>query len=89
MKYQIVLLASAALVATAVVAGDGEKKTKGASSTFEMLDKDSDGKLSREEISGSESLTANFTMLDSDSDGYVSKGEFKRNTRAKPDRSGY
>jgi Ca2+-binding EF-hand superfamily protein len=89
MKHQLVILAAAAaLVATAVVAGDGEKKPQGASSTFEMLDKDSDGKLSREEISGSENLAASFAMLDKDSDGFVSKGEFRRNTRTKPD-SGY
>lgn len=83
MRNQIILLASAALVAAAVVAGEGEKHSEKPTSTFEMLDKNSDGMLSREEIAGHHSLTSNFTMLDSDNDGLVSRNEFKRNTRGK------
>jgi Ca2+-binding EF-hand superfamily protein len=78
MKYQIILLASAALFAAAAIAGDD--KAKGATSTFEALDKDADGKLSQEEVSGNDSLAGNFDRLDSNSDGFVSKREFRRNT---------
>jgi Ca2+-binding EF-hand superfamily protein len=81
MKYQIILLASAALVSAAALADDREDKdTRGASSTFEMLDKDSDGKLSEEEVAGNDKLSGSFDRLDSNDDGFVSKREFRRNT---------
>jgi Ca2+-binding EF-hand superfamily protein len=87
MKYQIILLASAALVSTAAMAGDNEKQSKSETSAFEMLDKDADGKLTQEEVSGNETLSASFTRLDGDNDGVISKREFQRNTRRKPDRT--
>jgi Ca2+-binding EF-hand superfamily protein len=88
MKYQIILLASAALVSTAAIAGDDkDKDSKGATSTFKTLDADADGKLSKEEVAGNEGLSGSFDRLDSNSDGYVSKREFQRNTMPKRDSS--
>ena len=88
MKYQIILLASAALVSTAAMAGDDESKhSKGKTTVFETLDKDADGKLTQEELSGNEALSASFSRLDGDKDGFVSKREFQRNTVRKPDRT--
>lgn len=78
MKYQLILLSSVALLSAPAFAED-DKSGKSAS-TFEMLDKDSDGKLTQEEVAGNESLAANFGRLDSNSDGVVSKREFRRNT---------
>jgi Ca2+-binding EF-hand superfamily protein len=87
MKYPIVLLCSAALLSTAALAGE-EKSKEGANATFETLDADADGKLSRDEVSGNSSLSGNFAALDGNSDGFVSKREFQRNTMPKP-RSSY
>jgi Ca2+-binding EF-hand superfamily protein len=83
MKYQVILLASAALVSTAAIAGD-DKDAKGATSTFQALDKDADGKLSQEEVAGNTGLSGSFEKLDSNSDGFISKREFNRNTMRKP-----
>jgi Ca2+-binding EF-hand superfamily protein len=88
MKYQIILLAAAALVSTAAIAGDDkDKDSKGEPSMFKTLDADADGKLSKEEVAGNEGLSGSFDRLDSNSDGYVSKREFQRNTMPKRDSS--
>lgn len=85
MRYQIILLASTALFAAAAVADDRDDKDgSSATSTFEMLDKDSDGKLSQEEVSGNDTLSGSFERLDSNDDGFVSKREFRRNTMKRP-----
>jgi Ca2+-binding EF-hand superfamily protein len=83
MKNQMVLLCSAALLCTAALAGE-EKSNEGASATFETLDADADGKLSRDEVAGNSTLSGNFAALDGNSDGFVSKREFQRNTMPKP-----
>ncbi len=88
MKNPIILLACAALVSTAVIAGDDkDKDSKGSTSTFKTLDTDADGKLTKEELAGNEGLSGSFDRLDSNSDGYVSKREFQRNTMPKRDSS--
>jgi hypothetical protein len=84
MKLPLVLLCSAALAPAAALADDttrsGEKP-----GTFESLDKNSDGQLSQEELSGT-ALASSFDQLDGNSDGAVSKREFQRNTQSKPKR---
>lgn len=81
MKHQIVFLTAAALLSASVLADDREEKdAKGASSSFASLDKDSDGKLSQEEVAGSDALSGSFERLDTNDDGFVSKREFRRNT---------
>lgn len=82
-QYSLIFFASAMLASGAVLADDPSKDgkmSKDKDSTFAMLDADSDGKLSKEEVSGSEHLNNSFTMLDKDSDGFVTEREFKRNT---------
>jgi Ca2+-binding EF-hand superfamily protein len=86
MKYHLILLSCAALASTGALADDS-KSGKGATSTFEALDKDADGKLSQEEVAGNDTLSSNFAKLDANSDGFVSKGEFRRNTMRKRDSS--
>jgi Ca2+-binding EF-hand superfamily protein len=83
MKTPLAILCAAALLSGTAAAGDDDK-SDGMKSSFAHLDADSDGKISKDEASGNESLTASFDKLDSNSDGYVSKKEFRRNTMPKP-----
>lgn len=85
MKYSLVLC-SAALMTTAAIStafANDENASKDKQGTFASLDKDSDGRLTQEELSGT-GLSGSFSELDGNSDGYISKGEFRRNTRSKP-----
>lgn len=84
MKYQIILLCSAALASGAALADD--KSMRSADDTFKELDQDSDGKISQAEAEANASLSSNFDKLDGNSDGYVTKREYHRNTMPK-DRS--
>jgi Ca2+-binding EF-hand superfamily protein len=85
MKKPLILLCTAAMLSTAAMAGDPDASDS-KKDAFEQLDADSDGQLSKEEASGSSSLSASFTMIDKNSDGYISKGEFRRNTMPKSNR---
>lgn len=82
MKYPLALLCSAALMSTAALANDDTRSSE-KPSTFETLDKNSDGQLSQEELAGT-ALASSFDQLDGNSDGQVSKREFQRNTKSKP-----
>ena len=86
MKKQSMVLCFAALISTAsfTAMADDPDSANDKKDRFAMLDADSDGQLSKDEVSGSTSLSASFTMIDRNSDGYISKGEFRRNTRTKP-----
>jgi Ca2+-binding EF-hand superfamily protein len=82
MKNSLIVLGAAALLSTAAVANDASTgESKG--DTFAMLDADSDGKLSKEEVAGNTSITTSFDRLDGNSDGFITKREFRRNTRPK------
>lgn len=83
MKTRLIVLCSAALLSTAALAED-EPRQSNSSDAFSSLDADSDGKVSKEEASGHESIVNNFDRLDRDGDGFVSKREFRRNTMPKP-----
>lgn len=55
---------------------------KRAEERFDGFDKDKDGKLSREEITGkSDYLTQNFDKLDANKDGFLSWEEFLGHNR--------
>lgn len=82
MKTTLFALCTAAVFSGAALANDPDS-AKDRNDTFASLDSDSDGRLSKEEASGSNSLTASFTMIDRNSDGYISRGEFRRNTMPK------
>jgi Ca2+-binding EF-hand superfamily protein len=86
MKHPLVAFCSVALLAAPAFAADDPDTGKDRSDTFATLDADSDGKLSKDEVSGSSSLSASFSMIDRNSDGYISRGEFRRNTMPKPKR---
>jgi Ca2+-binding EF-hand superfamily protein len=83
MKSQLVLLCSAALLSTAAMAEDTQR-TKSSSDSFTTLDADGDGKVSKEEAAGHETIANSFDKLDQDRDGFVTKKEFRRNTMPKP-----
>lgn len=83
MNTRLIVLCSAALLSTAVFAND-EPRQSDFNDTFASLDADSDGKVSKEEAAGHESLVNSFDRLDRDRDGFVSKKEFRRNTMPKP-----
>ncbi len=83
MKYPLALLCAAALTSTAAFAEEDSRSGGKETSTFDKLDKDADGQLSQEELSGT-ALSDNFDRLDGNSDGYVSKREFQRNTSSRP-----
>jgi Ca2+-binding EF-hand superfamily protein len=88
MKHALAILSSLALLSVAAAddrAADDDKSKRGASSTFQTLDADADGKLSKEEVAGNDALSGNFDRLDSNSDGFVSKREFRRNTMSRRD----
>lgn len=82
----ITFCAAAALSGTALADDTYSHKDKGRNDAFATLDADSDGKLSKDEVAGSTSLSASFSMIDRNSDGYISRGEYRRNTMPKPKR---
>jgi Ca2+-binding EF-hand superfamily protein len=82
MKYQLILLCSAALASGAALAGD-DKSLRSADDTFKELDQDSDGKISQAEAEANKAVSGSFDSLDGNSDGYVTKREYQRNTMPK------
>ena len=83
MKTSLILLCSAALLSSAVLADD-KMESKSSGDTFKSLDTDNDGKISKEEAAANEHFAAGFDRLDGNSDGYVTKREFNRNTMKRP-----
>jgi Ca2+-binding EF-hand superfamily protein len=92
MKQALALLSSLALLSVAAAddrTADDDKSQRGATNTFQTLDADSDGKLSKEEVAGNDALSGSFDRLDSNSDGFVSKREFRRNTMPRRETSDF
>jgi hypothetical protein len=46
--------------------------------TFKDLDANKDGKLSKDEVAGDPTWSADFDAADTNKDGYISKSEFKK-----------
>ncbi len=67
--------------------GDAKPK-KGVEAKFESLDKDADGRLSKEELSSDSGLAGSFSTIDGDADGYVTMDEFRAKVKMKPTTSG-
>lgn len=66
--FAAILLASAAL-------GAEDKPMRSADATFNTLDRDGDGQLSKSEATGNRMLTEHFAAADADGDGFLSKQE--------------
>jgi Ca2+-binding EF-hand superfamily protein len=73
-----------ALGSGAAYAGGNEHKS-GSTAQFETLDRDSDQRLSQEEVQSDENVAGKFAALDVDGDGYVTKREYS--ARMKKDQS--
>ncbi|HEV8332059.1 MAG TPA: hypothetical protein VGQ22_11615 [Steroidobacteraceae bacterium] len=73
-----------ALGSSAAIAGDKDHKS-GSAAQFESLDRNSDQRLSQQEVAGDENLAGKFAALDVDGDGYVTKREYA--ARMQKDRS--
>ncbi|HTA64966.1 MAG TPA: EF-hand domain-containing protein [Xanthomonadaceae bacterium] len=54
---------------------NGHSGTK--STTFNDLDTNNDGRLSRDEVVGDTELSRNFDAIDTNKDGYISKDELR------------
>jgi Ca2+-binding EF-hand superfamily protein len=84
MKHKFAFMCAAALLSTAALAEDDNKPKSGVEAKFESLDKDTDGRLSKEELSSDSSLSGSFSTIDGDADGYVTKEEFRAKVKTKP-----
>ena len=83
-KFAILCAAALACVSTAALADEDAKPKKGVEAKFESLDKDADGRLSREELSSDSGLSGSFSTIDGNSDGYVTIEEFRAKVKTKP-----
>jgi Ca2+-binding EF-hand superfamily protein len=83
-KFAFACAAALALVSTAAMAGDDAKPKKGVEAKFESLDKDADGRLSKEELSSDSGLSGSFSTIDGNSDGYLTMEEFRAKVKTKP-----
>jgi Ca2+-binding EF-hand superfamily protein len=87
-KFAFVCAAAFALVSTAALAEGDAKPKNSVEAKFESLDKDADGRLSKEELSGDKGLSWSFSTIDGNSDGYVTMDEFRAKVKMKPATSG-
>lgn len=76
MSRSITCAAAAALAALAFANTAALAQDKPASTTFESLDKNSDGKVSLDEASVHDKLFTVFKGLDANKDGALSRAEF-------------
>jgi len=83
-KFAFVCAATLAMVTTAAFAEEAAQPKKGVDAKFESLDKDADGRLSKEELSSDSGLAGSFSVIDGDSDGYVTMNEFRAKVKKKP-----
>ncbi len=73
MRYVIITAAAAALLAGTALAGETM-----ASTSFESLDKNADGRVTVSEATADKGLASGFATADANSDGAVSKEEFAK-----------
>ena len=67
---------AATVLCIGVASADDPSKSASADATFKSLDKDSDQRLSKSEVTNDSMLTQHFAAVDADSDGYVTKREY-------------
>lgn len=61
--------------------GKGQKEPPSVDQIFKEMDKDEDGKLSKEELKGP--IKDDFDTIDTDEDGYISKEELEKAPKPK------
>jgi hypothetical protein len=76
-----------ALSAGSASAGDQDKHGGSPLAQFESLDRNSDQRLSQEEVSSDDNVAGKFAALDVDGDGYVTKREFTARMKKHQDES--
>lgn len=97
MRALTVLLIAASFTAGAMAdepAGSKDRSHQGTRAQFQALDRDQDGRLSKNEARSENTLSAQFNSYDADSDGYVTESEYmamassgpSRTTKPNPDR---
>jgi hypothetical protein len=75
MEVRMTKLLAAALIAVCATGAWAQKKASG-NSAFDALDKNRDGLLSREEISGNRELAKRYTKFDAEKDGRWNLDEY-------------
>ncbi len=75
MNKRLMVLIAASMFATASVAADSMDSTK-YDKQFSKLDKNHDGKISKDEAKANKTLKKDWSTADADSDGTVTKSEF-------------
>ncbi|MCK0192315.1 EF-hand domain-containing protein [Arenibacter sp. F20364] len=77
----VTLFFSANVSAQRSQGGQGQKEPPSVDEIFEEMDKDEDGKLSKEELKGP--IKNDFTKIDTDEDGFISKEELEKAPKPK------
>lgn len=72
----ISVLAATVLFVGVAAADDQDKEMKSADATFKSLDRDTDERLSKSEVTSDQMLSQHFAAVDADSDGYLTKREY-------------
>jgi EF hand len=76
MKKTTTLIAASALLPLAIAfAQSPSPSSQGQGATFESLDTDGDGRISKTEASANESVSAQFSRYDVNGDGFIERAE--------------
>ena len=77
----VTLFFSANLSAQQPQGGQGQKERPSVDQIFKEMDKDEDGKLTKEELKGP--IKDDFAKIDTDEDGYITKEELEKAPKPK------
>ena len=77
----VTLFFSTTLSAQQPQGGQGKKERPTVNQIFKEMDKDEDGKLSKEELKGP--IKDDFAKIDTDEDGYITKEELEKAPKPK------
>ncbi len=76
MNKRLMVLIAASVFATASVAADSMDSSTKYDKQFNKLDKNHDGKISKDEAKANKTLKKDWSAADADSDGTITKSEF-------------
>jgi hypothetical protein len=65
-------------------AGQSAPAQQGQGATFESLDKNSDGRISKDEAAANENVQANFSHYDVNGDGFIERAEVSAANKTPP-----